>query len=376
MGAVVDRSAEAMRKLSFAMVLAMAAVLPAAPAHADDATAALQAKFDALAPGDTVTLDPQTYQHAGIVRITVPNVRINGNGATLQATNDLTSAVQIKAPGVSLSNITLSAPRGGPRYSAPEQHKLTVEADGVMLSDVTIDGSAASGVFVYNRAGNFRFDRVTVRDSRADGIHMTDGAHDGVVNNPVTERTGDDGVAVISYTERAYGRQAPPCRNIVVNSPVVNGTTWGRGVSVGGGENVTYNNVRVSGTSGAGIYVTTEGAPFFTENTTNVRVNGGTVSGANWTPGVVMGPIAVYGEHPGYATTNVAISDITITDTPANAERDIAVWVKDGGRVDGITLRNIAIRGSAAAVPLYSNAPRESYLVDGLTVNGTPTEVP
>ncbi|MCG5432099.1 right-handed parallel beta-helix repeat-containing protein [Mycobacterium sp. MYCO198283] len=365
-----------MKSLVFAMLLAAAIVLPAAPAQAEDATAALQAKFDALAPGDTLTLDPQTYWHGGILQIKVPNVRINGNGATLQATNDLTSAVQIKAPGVSLSNITLSAPRGGPRYSANEQHKLTVEADGVTLSDVTIDGSAAAGVFVYNRAGDFRFDRVTVRDSRADGIHMTDGAHDGVVNNPLTERTGDDGVAVISYTERAYGRQAPPCRNITINSPVVNGTTWGRGVSVGGGENVTYNNVRVSGTSGAGIYVTTEGAPFFTQNTTHVRVNGGTVTGANWTPGVVMGAIAVYGEHPGYATTDVAISDITVADTPANAERDIVVWVKDGGSVGGISLRNIAIQRSAAAMRLYSDAPRETYTVSGLTVDGTPTDVP
>ena len=76
----------------------------------------------------------------------MPNVHIEGNGATLAATNDLTSAVEIRANGVSISNLNLTAPIGGKRYSGLEQQKLYVlHADGVRLNDITVTGSAGAG---------------------------------------------------------------------------------------------------------------------------------------------------------------------------------------------------------------------------------------
>jgi hypothetical protein len=64
---------------------------------------------------------------------------------------------------------------------------------------------------------------------------MTDGANNGVVND----------VAVISYTDRNTPF-AGICNDIQINNPTVNGTTFGRGISVGRGENIVYRNVRVS----------------------------------------------------------------------------------------------------------------------------------
>ena len=78
------------------------------------------------------------------------------------------------------------------------QHKIVVAGRGDALSDITITGSASIGVFI--AGSGFRLDRVVVRDSRANGIHMSAGASDGQVNNSTTERTGDDGFAVVSYT--------------------------------------------------------------------------------------------------------------------------------------------------------------------------------
>ena len=42
-------------------------------------TATLQANFDALEPGESITLDSGTYPHSGAIQIRVPGVRINGN---------------------------------------------------------------------------------------------------------------------------------------------------------------------------------------------------------------------------------------------------------------------------------------------------------
>ncbi len=65
-------------------------------ASSTDSTASLQALFDNLKPGQTLTLNANTtYSHSGVLTIRVPNVTINGNGATLQATNDITSALSI-----------------------------------------------------------------------------------------------------------------------------------------------------------------------------------------------------------------------------------------------------------------------------------------
>ena len=346
------------------------------PARSDtavDETTALQSMFDNVKPGATLTLDRRVYHHGGVVTITVPNVHIEGNGATLAATNDLTSAVLIRSNGVSMSNLNLTAPIGGPRYSGQEQSKLYVlHADGVRLNDITITGSAGAGVLL-DGASDFVLNRVTVRDSRADGIHMTRGSSNGQVNNSVTERTGDDGFAVVSYGPK-FGFSDPPCRNITIESPVVNGTTYGQGVTVRGGENITYRNVRVSGTSGAGVFIDTEGAPFFLQSVNGVTVEGGTVTGANNVG--VMGAVAVYGANPDVVTSNVTLSNLTIANTPESAQRNIAVWVDSGGAVSNIALRNIAVQQQSQLPVLVANAPRDTYSLSGITLNGSPYSAP
>lgn len=342
-----------------------------------DSTAALQAKFDQLKPGETLTLDPGTYQHSGIIDIRVPGVRIDGNGATLQATNDLTSSVWIAADNVSLSNLNLTAPLGGPRYYDTDQHKLVVAGNGATLSDITITGSASVGVFV-GHVSNFRLDRVTVRDTRADGIQMSAGANNGQVNNPTTERTGDDGIAVVSYTERFLGYHIEPCRNIVINSPVVNGTTQARGIVVVGGENISIRNIKVSQTSAAGVVIASEGDPFYTQSTNAVEVTGGSVTGANMTPSVGEpgAAVVVYSEHTGYGVTNATVSNLIIADTPPSAQSNIAVAANNGGTLGNIAFRNIQMEQQTDLPVIYSNAPRDSYTVSGFTMNGTPIDVP
>jgi hypothetical protein len=344
-----------------------------APVGADvgeDGTVSLQAMFDALKPGGTLKLEPRTYQHGSVVQINVPNVKIDGDGATLEATNEAASSLQIRADGVSVSNLNLSAALSGQRYAAPEQDKIYIRANGVTLNNITINGAAATGVFLDN-ASHFALNRVTVRDSRADGIHMTHGSNNGQVNNPLIERSGDDGVAVVSYAQADY----PPCRNIVINSPVVTSTTFGQGISALGGENISYRNINISGSDGAGVFIGTIGAPFFSQSTTGVEVVGGTVNGADVNPGIGMGAVAIYGENPGMLASNITVSNLTISNTPETAQKNIGIWV-NGGAVAGINLRNISVQQQTELPVLYSNAPRETYTVSGLTLNGAPFNAP
>jgi Right handed beta helix region len=352
--------------ISLVAGIAFGYVQPARSDPPGDDTATLQAIFNNVQPGATLTLDRRVYPHGGVVTITVPNVHIEGNGATLAATNDLTSAVVIRANGVSVSNLNLTAPIGGKRYSGLEQHKLYVfHADGVRLNDITVTGSAGVGVFL-DGASNFVLNRVTVRDSRADGIHMTRGSNNGQVNNPLTERTGDDGVAVVSYGPDFVGVNEPPCRNITIESPVVNGTTFANGVTVRGGENIRYHNVHVSGTEGVGVFIATEAAPFFLQSVNGATVEGGTVTAAG------REALVAYGQNPDAVTSNVTFSDLTIVNTSESAPSNIAVLTANGGAVSNIVFRNIAIQQHSQRPVLFANAPRETYTLSGITLNGSP----
>jgi hypothetical protein len=333
-----------------------------------DSTAQLQAKFDQLKPGETLTLEPVTYQHSGIIYIRVPGVVIHGNGATLQATNDPTSGVWIVADNVSVSNLYLTAPLSGPRYYETDQHQIVVSGDGAKLSDITITGSASAGVYI--AGSNFRVDRVTVRDTRADGIDVTGGASNGEVNDSTTERTGDDGFAVVSYIH-----DPEPCRNIVINSPVVNGAgsdnVAARGVLVQGGENIVVRNIKVSQTSLAGVYISSTG-DYQTRSTDRVEVSGGSVIRGNTSPTVPMGAVGVSSDHAGYGVTNVTISDLAIIDTPPSAQSNIAVEATNGGALSNVALQNIRIKQGTDLPAISSNAPAGSYTISGITMNGRP----
>ncbi len=337
-----------------------------------DATAHLQAELDQLAPGQTLVLEPGTYQHSDILTIRVPGVQIDGNGATLVATNDARSGLQIWADGVSIRNMNLAAPLAGQRYYGTDQHKLLVRADGVTLSNVTITGSAAAGVYIAG-ASNFRLDQVTVRDTRADGIAMSAGSSAGQVNNALTERTGDDGISVVSYTDRYRGYRGPPCRDIVIDSPVVNGTTQARGLIVSGGENIVFRNINVSNTSSAGVLITSQADPIFTSPVNGVEISGGSITNANTAPRVMKGAIAVYSGYLPIA--GVRISDLTIADTPATAERNITVEAVGGGDVSDVSIHDIRLTRTDLPA-IYSNVPADRIQASGFMRDDAPIDTP
>jgi len=127
--------------------------------------------------------------------------------------------------------LTLKAVNVTKRWNATQQHKLWLAGThtGIIVKDTTIDGSAAAGIFI-NGASGFTINRVTVLNSMADGIHMTNGSHHGVVRDAVVRGAGDDGVAVVSYLSNPQATH-----DIQVINPKVYANTWGRGVSVVGG---------------------------------------------------------------------------------------------------------------------------------------------
>lgn len=334
-----------------------------------DATIELQSMLDALIPGDTLTLDRRTYRHSGVIAITVPGIEINGNGATLESTNDATSAVQINADRVRIHDLTLTAPTDGNRWTGIDQHKLVLSGNGDEIRRVQITGSAGAGVFVYG-ARDFTIADVQVSNTRADGIHITNGSRRGEVRSVITGGTGDDGVAVVSYASDPHVSE-----DISISDVTVEGTRWGRGIAVVGGREVSISDFTVEQTAAAGIYVATEGHPYFTDSVERVTVSKGTVKTANVNTDVVHGAVVISANATREKVDSVYMSDIEIIGTAKPAQRDVAVLVADGGTVSGLSMNHFQI-SDGSDTTLVSQASSSDLSITGWLLDGRRIQPP
>jgi len=331
--------------------------------EADD-TAALQRMLDQLSPGDTLVLPNATYRHRDVLVVRVPGTRIVGPGATLLATREDRSAFRIDADDVAVEGLVLAVESTTRRWDALAQHKVLLSGHrDIALRDVTVTGSAASGIFV-DGAEDFLLERTTVTDTRADGIHLTAGAHDGRVVDAVTRGTGDDGIAVVSY------EGTPPCRRIEITSPEVRANTHGRGLSVVGGEDISFRDVLVEDSAAAAVYVAVEGAPFDTLTTRAVTVQGGRLVRSNTDPSIDHGAVLIFSARRGHAVERVLIEGLTIMGTRDGASRQVGLLTA-GGDIEDVTLDGLTITGGPP-VAFSSEVAPSSFRILGWQVDGKP----
>lgn len=328
-----------------------------------DDTAALQRAFDAASAARPLTLPAgDVFAHTGVLHIRVAGETVNGTG-TLLATAEATSSVWIEADNVTLDGPTLATTGTTQRWAAWEQMGLRLEAySGDTVRNVTVTGSAAAGIYV-GGASNFTLDHDTVTNTRADGIHMTDGAHDGTVISPVTRNTGDDGIAVVSYSQ---GGSA--CHDITVMGAHVVGTTGGRGVSVVGGTNIVERDFEVDSSAAAGVYVAAEGNPWYTAAPTNVTITGGRIVGANTDPTIDHGSVLVLSGESNVWPDGVNISDMVIVNSRSTATRDVGV-ISYGAAPVNVMLSDFTITGGPRSA-YQGNAAAGSFRTVAWTQNG------
>lgn len=331
---------------------------------ADD-TDAVQEALDAVTAGGTVVLGKgKTYRHTDVLVAEVAGSRITGPG-TLLATEEERSAFWVSADDIVVDGgLTFRMGATTKRWDAYEQMKVRLAGvDGVVLEDITVAGAAAAGVYI-GGSSDFRLVDVHVSDTRADGIHMTGGSHDGVVCRPTVVHSGDDGVAVVSYKN-----DDRMTRRITVQSPTVSTTSWGRGLSVVGGKDVTYLDVDVDSSSAAAIYVANEGAPYYTYSARRISFLGGTITNANTTPEVDHGAVLLHSAQTGHVLTDVIVDGMTISGTRTDAWSQVGI-VHYGGTVSRATLSDITITGGGH--DFNATVPATSYNTLDWVVDGVP----
>lgn len=329
-----------------------------------DDTAALQRAFD-QASGRTVYLPAgHEYAHSNVLYLRVPGLHVAGPGELL-ATAEQASSVWIMADNITIDGgVLIKTASTTRRWTTWQQMGVRIDGtSGAVLRDVTVDGSAAAGIYVGGGAHEFVLDHDVVEYTRADGIHMTDGSYDGQVISPTVIESGDDAVAVVSYVA-----DGTICHDIEVTSPVVLGTTGGRGLSVVGGHNITETNIDVERSSAGAVYIAAEGNPWYTAAPTNVTFTGGKIVDANVGLNDDHGAVLVYSDQPNFAPSHVTVSNISITDTRSTVTRDVGV-VGDGALPNSILFSNLTITGGPARA-YEGNEPLSCFATRNITQNG------
>lgn len=363
-------SASAMPDSSAALLDQNRTIVPerfgAAGDGVSDDSQALQAALDSLRPGDALRLPAgKVYRHTGLLTVNTAEVKIIGRG-TLLATSTRASAVFINADDVEVADITVRFSADTPRLTGPEHHGLVVNRrQRTVIRKVTIDGSAAVGIFLRGASG-YLIEDVVVKNTRADGIHTTEKSFDGRIVRPILRNTGDDGVAVVSYL-----RDGGVCHDITVESPRLVGQTHGRGFTVVGGERITYTDISSTGSSGAGVLIASEHATFKTYGSKQVTVRGGTVDRANQSSTTDHGAVLVSVQGPGQANEDITIEDLTITGTRQSASRQVGVISSPGSNSNQrVQFRNFTISGGPDRVFSSARTASNQYNRIGFTHNG------
>lgn len=349
---------------------------------ADDAPA-LKAMLASLEPGDVVRA-AAIYRHASVLDDTQGAHQANGytitGGGTFRATVPAQAAFKVHGNDVTFDNVRLLLVGRTGRNDTYESEKFVIYGDNFTAHRVHSEGGSATGFFLTGVDG-FTLIQCSVRDTLADGIHITGGSKNGRVIRPIVENSGDDGVAVVSYLD---GFNPGLCENITVWDPRCDGSKAGRGVACVGGKNIAFINVWTNNTFAAGIYIARETGVYNTYPFTDVRVIGQhTVRQANTNvdPAGVAGPVdhgAVMISNMGPATTSaqmcgpLLIEGVTTYDTRATNPWEVGFIGTNGGVVNitGTVIRRMAfVNGPATFYGTQTTTQQQatSVAADGKT---------
>lgn len=289
----------------------------------------------ARSAGKSLYFAAGTYRYNGFLILDGVSAFGDGASTVLEAGDPSGSAVILRGANVTLRALKITAPGASKRVGPYNAGGVYVDhARGFLVEGVTVSRVENIGIVVLGGSNGTIAGNV-VTGSFADGIHLTGGSHDITVRGNRVRDVGDDMIAVVSYLTDGV-----VCANITITDNDVRGQTWGRGISVVGGRDVTVQRNSISDTSGAGVLVNSDGS-FNTYGTTGVRVLLNTISGTD------RGHIHHGGIHiegwPGQPVLGTIVSGNTVTDT---SYRGIVVGPHTSGtRIDGNRISRTANEG-------------------------------
>lgn len=302
----------------------------------DDDGAAINQAIASLDHGGTVLFPPGVYAHGDVLTVLHDNITLAGPEAVLIAMNPDRSAVVVAGENAVVRDLTLNSSVYDIRGDKLEQSGIVITGPGARVLRTKVSGFKSTGIMV-DGARDYIIACNSISNTRADGIHSTNGATRGRVAWNNVFNSGDDGIAVVSYDA---GHQAT---SVIVENNNVEYIRWGRGISVIGSSNVTIRRNRVKLVAmAAGIIVARE-ASFHTPGASKVIIDGNELS--NIQQKIV----------PLHGSRRTGHAAIELNSDNANPEFAVSEIDVVGNTVDGSAYDGIRLLGNVCAVSISSN---------------------
>ncbi len=218
------------------------------------------------------------------------------------------------------------------RLNAASQAGLNCEAvtnTTIHADNLTIEGIANSGVLVWSACSQLTFTGIiTATYTGSDTFHTTGGSTYVDWNcQLISNYSGDDGAACVSYEGAAI------CNQIRYRNVTVNNQRGGRGISVVGGNNVTFDLVQINSSFAAPLYFACEPS-FTTLGVNTVTVVSATVVTA-CTGGIHNTNVQFYSDRAAYTVANVNVVSI-VRDPAFSFFAKTGAYAVTGSYVNGV----------------------------------------
>lgn len=282
-----------------------------------DDSVALQAAFDALSGGGTLTFTPGRYEHNRQLFINGHDITIDGTGALLVATDPTRSALTVEGQNITVKGLELSA--SGITRLTPDRTcgLLVYRSRNIRFEGNRVHGMGGCGIML-QLTDSFVLDGNVVYDTLADAIHMTNKTKNGLVQNNATFNSGDDGIAMVGYV-----KNGGVLKNITIRDNQVLSNIWGRGITVEGVNGALVEGNFIQHTSSACIILSSN-ASYNQYGVRNVVLSNNMCKGTNFNTSTFHGGILLSAREGSadsedgvlpFTIENVSIVDNTIEDT-------------------------------------------------------------
>ncbi|NMM02202.1 hypothetical protein HHL24_30290 [Paraburkholderia sp. RP-4-7] len=328
------------------------------PTGKTDSTNAIQNALTVAATnGSSVSIPAGTFVYSNVLNVAGIKVSGVGKASILKATNFNNQAVHLTGTGASLSNLAITS-AATTRLSPYQTSAVWIDgATNFNVQGITITGSASVGIFNAGGQGG-TIQNNTVQNTLADSITNTNGANGTLITGNLVTGSGDDGISIVSYSG------SPIVQNITVKNNTINGQVWGRGMSVVGGNNITYTGNIVDNTdSYADMYISSE-SEYNTLGVANVTVTGNTFLHG----GASQGTVTVYNSQGAtYNITGVNVSGNQIVNPGFVGFQFVGNGTETG------TIQNSTLYSALGSSALQNNGnSKSSFPVTATTVASVP----
>lgn len=253
--------------------------------------------------------------YSDIIRLDSAKIVGAGPTSVLYATNYAREAIFMYGNAPSVSNVKLTGVTAPSRGAAWEMTHITVfGATDWVIDGVTIEGSAAAGIQTAQAAKRGRISNNVIRNTWADSIHMTDGASYITVEGNQIENSGDDGIAVVSYSY-----DATRVNNITARNNIVRNNRSGRNMSIVGGGQIRYENNLLQGNPRYACILLAQEAGYNSKGSDDVRLERNTIENCGSTT-TGHGGILIYSDG-GQPINNVVVVNNLINQQGQNGIR-------------------------------------------------------